>query len=440
MTACSSRGDAVCGTFHLLALAAVAAVIAGCDCGSQQPRAGKGITFWHIQTTGPTKDVIDAAVGRFEAAHPGCSVKVSPVQNDPFKSKLAVAMTAGSPPDVFYTWGGGVLASDARAGRILELSSRIPEDGLTAYNGAALDFCRNEGRLYALPADVAAVVFWYNKDIFKRHGLVPPQTFSQLLEVCGKLKAAGVTPLALGNSDKWPGAFYFCYLALRLGGLEPFAEALARKRGPGFEHPSFITAGELTRSLADDGFFSRGFNGVDYTRARQLFFEGRAAMILMGPWLLGNAREEAPEGFIDKMGCFAFPEVVGGRGDKSLVLGGVNAGYAVSSQCRHPDEAVALIRELTSVETAREWAKTGRIPALRTDLVQAMLPSETREVAAVLGRAEAIQLYYDQALPPELAELHKTTTQGVLGGTTTPEDAARLMEEKARALLESAGQ
>jgi raffinose/stachyose/melibiose transport system substrate-binding protein len=61
-----------------------------------------------------------------------------------------------------------------------------------------------------------------------------------------------------------------------------------------------------------------------------------------------------------------------------------------------------------------------------------MLPPESRGVAEILGRAKAIQLYYDQALPPELGEVHKTTTQGLLGGTKTPEEAARLMEEKAR--------
>lgn len=424
---------------RLVLCAAAAAALLGCERGPRPaPGGAKEIAFWHIQTRSPTRDVIDAAVARFEARHPDFTVKVSRIQADPFKRKLAVAMTAGSPPDIFYTWGGGVLAADARAGRVLDLSRRLAEGDILGLNQAALEFCRAGGRLFALPADVAAVVFWYNKDIFRRHGLAPPKTYAEFLTFCEKLKAAGVTPLALGNSDMWPGAFYFTYLALRLGGLEPFRDAAAREPGPGFEHPSFIEAGRLALALAEKGCFTRGFNGVDVLRARQIFFQGRAAMILMGPWILGNARKEAPEGFVERMSCFAFPEVEGGEGDKELVLGGVNAGYAVSSACEHPDEAVALIRELTSLETAKAWARTGRIPALGADLARPMLPPETREVAGVLGRAKAIQLYYDQALPPELGELHKTTTQGILGGTRTPEEAARLMEEKARAISERA--
>lgn len=435
----TSSGPGRAYTLSAVAACAMALVMVLGGCGRKDaPTPGGGareISFWHIYTRGPTKEAVGAAVARFEAANPGVSVKASEIPNDPYKQKLAVAMAAGSPPDVFFTWGGGILAADARAGHVLDLTGRVPEEELARMNPAAMEFCRSSKRLWALPADVAAVVFWYNRDIFAEHGIEPPETYARLVAICGKLGGAGVTPLALGNSDCWPGAFYFIYLAMRRGGLGPFADALARRAGPGFAHPSFIEAGGFARGLAEKGWFTRGFNGIDYTRARQLFFQGRAAMILMGPWILADARGEAPPGFVAKMGCFAFPVIEARDIDATAVLGGVNSGYAVSSKCAHPDTAVALVRELTSLESARAWAATGRIPALAADIAVPMLPPETRDVAAILGQASAIQLYYDQALPPELAELHKTTTQGVLGGTTSPERAARLMEEKARAVL-----
>ena len=43
---------------------------------------------------------------------------------------------------------------------------------------------------------------------------------------------------------------------------------------------------------------------------------------------------------------------------------------------------------------------------------------------------------YDQTLPPELAELHKDTTQAIFGLDMTPEEAAKKMEEKAKEVLE----
>ncbi len=415
----------------------LAAAACGCGGGGQPAApAKKSLSFWHIQTTSPMKDVVEAAVGRVRGER--LDIEVSAIENDAFKNKLAVAMAAGSPPGVFHTWGGGVLAADARAGRVLDLTRLVDGKHVETLNPAALEFCRVDGRLCALPADVAAVVFWYNREIFKQHGLEPPRTHGELLAACARLKAAGVTPIALGNSEAWPGAFFFAYYALRLGGREPFALALERRPGKGFEDGSFVRAGKLVRELVDSGCFSQGFNGIDYQRARDLFFQGRAAMLLMGPWILGNARKEAPEGFVGKLGCFAFPAVEGGAGDASLVLGGVNAAYAASSGA-DPAGAAALLTELTSARTAAEWARTGRIPALRTELAAPLLPAETREVAAILGAAKAIQLYYDQALPPELAQLHKTSTQGIFAGTKSPEEAARLMEEKARAIAERTG-
>jgi len=396
----------------------------------------KTLAFWHIQTKGETKAAIDAAVARFTKSHPDVSVEVAAFENDAFKKKLAVAMAAGSPPDVFYTWGGGVLAADAAAGRVLDLTDRVDAAHLATLNAAALEFCRSEGRLYALPADVAAVAFWYNKEIFREHGLEPPKTYAGLLAACAKLKAVGVAPIALGNKDKWPGAFFFSYFALRLGGPEPFARAAARKEGATFEHPSFVEAGRGVQGLVERGYLTKGVNSTDYTRMRQLFFNGEAAMMLMGSFVLGNARKEAPEGFLEKMGCFPFPTVPGGKGEASLVLGGVNAGYAIARGCRHPDAAVALVTELTGAAAAEAWARTGRIPALAPERARALLPPESQAIADVLGRARAIQLYYDQALPPELGEVHKTTTQGLFAGTKTPAEAARLMEQKARAMAE----
>jgi raffinose/stachyose/melibiose transport system substrate-binding protein len=192
----------------------------------------------------------------------------------------------------------------------------------------------------------------------------------------------------------------------------------------------------MTAELSSRGPFSTGFNGIDYTRARGLFFQGRAAMILMGTYILGNVRDEAPADFAGKLGCFAFPTVEGGKGDASLVLGGINAAYAVSAKCQFPQEAAELVLELTSVETGREWAGTRRIPALDPKLIDAALSPETRPAAEILGRAKGIQLYYDQALPPELGQEHKNTTQGLLSGAKTAEEAARIMEHKARAIAE----
>ena len=58
------------------------------------------------------------------------------------------------------------------------------------------------------------------------------------------------------------------------------------------------------------------------------------------------------------------------------------------------------------------------------------------EVAATFGEAPFVQLYWDRFLPPELADLHKTTTQELFALLMTPEEAAAAMEEAAVAAAE----
>jgi raffinose/stachyose/melibiose transport system substrate-binding protein len=382
------------------------------------------VTFWHIQTYQATRAVVDGAVERFRKGNPGVRVNVVALAADDLKEKLRQADAAGAGfPDVFHTWGGGILGDYVRAGR----ARVLPEtpDGILP---AALAFCRADGKTAAVPADIAVVLFWYNRDLFARHGIEVPRTQAELLAACGKLRAAGVCPIAVGNKDRWPGAFFYMYLALRAGGPGPFRQAAAGAPGASFEHPSFVRAGALLQQMVEARVFPEGFNSMTYESARRLFFDGRAAMMLMGTWLPANCLSEAPA-FLPKMDCFAYPAVADGCGDGAAVVGGVNAAYAMSADCAEPEAAMALIRELASAETAGAWARTGRIPARVPGAEAWPFPSAAaRKAAAIRGEADFIQHYYDQALPPKLAARHKETTQALFALEMTPGEAARVMD------------
>ena len=408
-------------TLLAAALALTLAFTTGC--------ARKNIEFWHIQVSDPTAPVVNDAVKRFQDAT-GISVEVVSVANDDFKTMFGVALASHDLPDVFHTWGGGVLQSAVKAGDVADLTDLVPQSVKDRFSPAALNFVTYNDRLYALPADVSLVVMWYNRDIFDRFALKPPATFDELLSTCRTLRQHDVTPIALGNLDRWPGCFYFCYLATRIGGTDPVAAAAHGNPGGSFSHPSFIEAGRRLRDLVQVDAFPEGFNGLNDTDARRLFFDGKAAMMLMGTWTLANAQKEAPS-FLAKMGCFPFPTVKDGVGSPRTVLGGVNAAYAVSAKSRNLKAAVALAVELVSDPTLKAWAATGRIPALARQSAEPLLPDQTLPPARILFDADAIQLYYDQYLSPPLAAVHKETTQDIFLGKLTPEAAAARMQTEA---------
>ena len=397
-----------------------------------RPTPKKVLRFWHIITY---TDALDKAAKQFAKARQGVEVKVESIANDQYKTKLNVEMASGTPPDIFFTWGGGGLASYAKSGKVLDLTQEMKQDGWgDRFLPSALKFCTRRNKIYAAPLDMSCVPVWYNAEIFEKHGLTPPNTYAELTAVCKKLLAAKMTPFALGNKKRWPGAFYFIYLATRMGGMQPFIDAAARRPGKAFNALPFIRAGELLQGMVDANAFPTGFNGIDDMAARARFLNGKAAMYAMGTWLVALAKKERPE-FLPKMKCFPFPAIEEGKGDPDTVVGGVNCAFAISSGCEHPDLAVELLRELTSEAMAKAWIGIGRIPAIKLKQeALAKLPVPTQSAMALLNRANAIQQYYDQYLPPRLAEAHKDTTQGLFAKTLTPGEAADQMEKTAKAL------
>jgi raffinose/stachyose/melibiose transport system substrate-binding protein len=408
-----------------------AVLLTGCGKRTEQEGTIK-LTFWHIMNYEGPQEVLAAAVERFEAAHPGVEVEIQTFANDAYKQKLPVEMASNTPPDVFFTWGGGMLAEFARADRVLKLDQALSQDGWRErFIEQALAICSSDGGTYAVPLDLSVVPLWYNRELLAGKGIQPPATFADLLVACDQLNQAGVTPLSLGNRNVWPGAFYFIYLAARQGGAELFLNAAAGKPGAGFDDPAFVAAGDDLKRLIDAHAFANGFNGLDDGAARTRFLSGEAAMYLMGTWLVPRVLSKAPE-FMDKLACIPFPAVQGGKGDASTVVGGVNCGFAVSANCQHPDLAIDLLRYLTAPEVVSGWCEIGRIPALKTSDEQiAKLPKPTQAAHALLVKAARLQPYYDQYLSPRLGEEHKKTTQGILTGTLSPEEAAARMVRQA---------
>ncbi|GAL31036.1 maltose/maltodextrin ABC transporter substrate binding periplasmic protein MalE [Vibrio variabilis] len=92
---------------------------------------------------------------------------------------------------------------------------------------------------------VSQVGFWYNKKLFKQAGIDGEsiQTWDEFLTAIEKLKAAGITPIAVGGADKWPMHFYWSYLVMRAGGQEAFTAAM-QDQGDGFAGEAFVRAGE----------------------------------------------------------------------------------------------------------------------------------------------------------------------------------------------------
>ena len=393
--------------------------------------AGKKTIWWDIQT-GKTAELTDTLVKEWNAKSPNAQVEKQFIANDPFKTKMAAAMQAGAPPDLFQSWGGGVLKTYIDAGMVRDITEELKQDGWEKnFKPAALGLFTFDGKKYAPMWQFGMVGMWYNKAIFKGAGVEIPKTWTDFMAVVTKLgeygKDKGIVPIALGNKDKWPGHFYWSYMAIRLGGKEAF-DAVINRTGK-FTDAPFVEGGKKLKDLVDLNPFPKGSEAQTFDQQSAQMAQRKAAMQLMGQWAPGaiDAQSEDKKGLGEDLGLFAFPMIDGGKGDASDVLGGGD-GIAVGKNA--PNTAIDFLRFFTSTDNQKRMSALGVLsPVNGTEdsLPQAYM----KEVSKLAGAAKYFQLYYDQALPPAIGQAVLDGSQALLLGKMSPEDVAKGVEDVA---------
>ena len=376
------------------------------------------LKMWSIAVDAdPTHAATVGVVDRFNKAHKDVQISLSLIQNDDFKIQSQIAIAAGQTPDIFMTWGGGVLQSyvDADQVRPIDFGS-----SLSKFIPGALAPATFGGKHYGVPDDLAAVFLWTNVDLLTANKLPMPDTWDNFIADCKGLSAAGITPVQVGNKDKWPGAFWMDYLVMRIGGTSAFSDAFNRANGVKFSDKAFVQAGQYITDAVNAKCFEAGVNGNAYDQS--LIGTGQAAMQLQGNWNLGGLLAADPNLTAKSIRPLTFPVVTGGKGVATDFLGGTGQAYAISTKA--PKEAdAALVEIMADEQHASDIAKSGLLPAVvghdkeLTDLL-------VQKMAKSLGGATYIQLYWDQFLPPALAQVSLQATQDLFGGATTAEKAA----------------
>ncbi|HEY1348578.1 MAG TPA: extracellular solute-binding protein [Ktedonobacteraceae bacterium] len=397
-------------------------------CGSSTSSANGGkvtINWWHLNTTDPGKSNFQDMANQYMRAHPQVNITITVLENDAFKTKLNTVLQSGNPPDLFHSWGGGVLFQYARAGLVQDLTPALQGPWGASFNSSALNVYGQQGHYYGVPWDMGAVVFWYNQALFARAGITqPPATWKDFLQTVQRLKGAGVTPIGLGEKDQWPGMYYWTYLAVRLGGKAAFDRAYSRAGA--FSDPPFVQAGMHLQELVALNPFEKGYLGEAYPDEQGIMGNGNAAMELMGQWAPGGDAASAADKKGPSFGLFPFPMVDGGVGNPTDVMGG-GGGFAVGKHA--PPETIDFVKFLTSPTNATTLASKGiGLPPIKGALDAISDPLQ-REVVQMVGGAQYFQLYYDQYLPPAVGQVLLEQTQGLYTNTITPTAAARAIDD-----------
>jgi raffinose/stachyose/melibiose transport system substrate-binding protein len=395
---------------------------------TEAPAEKVTVTWWHITTKDPGLTDWQKMADDYMAAHPNVNIEITVLENEAFKTKLTTVMQSGDPPDIFQSWGGGTFNQQVEAGLLKDITADLESDAAwkDSFAPGALGVYSYQGKNYGVPWDMGMVGFWYNKDLFDQAGIdAPPATWTEFLEDVQTLKDAGITPISIGEGDKWPGMHYWNYLATRLCGQAGFDAAMARTGS--FADPCFVEAGAKLQELIALEPFQEGFLGAVHDDMQAAFGNGKAAMELSGQWAPSTQKaNSADQEGVKNLGLFGFPEVEGGAGAGTDVVGGGN-GFAIGKNAE--PEAIDFVKYLTNVDNQTIIAANGSgIPVVK-GAEKGLTDPNMLQVQQTFAAANYFQLYYDQFLPPATGSVLNDSVQGLFAGTLTPEQVAQAVED-----------
>ncbi|HVO40948.1 MAG TPA: extracellular solute-binding protein [Spirochaetia bacterium] len=404
-------------------------VLACCLLAAAPLMAQKAVSFswWHLGVNEPDKSTLQSIADEYMKLHPNVTINITILENEAFKAKLTTVMQSGDPPDLFNTWGGGLMREYAKAGNLRDLTREVKG---TAWGNSmpsgVLGVYQADGKQFGVPFDAGAVTIYYNKDLLAKVGSKSfPATWADMLKLVQKLKDAGITPIALGAGDKWPSHFWWSYLAIRLGGRPAFENVINGKGS--FNDEPFVKAGQMLLDLANMKPFQEGFLAATWPDQAGTIGDGKAAFHLMGQWspTAEAGYSVSKKGILDKEGLAAFPSVPGGKGLPTDVFGGGN-GIAVGKNA--PDEAVDFLRFFTNKENNSKYAATGSIIPVTKGAESAIPNPNAKLVKALVDKGTYYQLYLDQFFAPAVGGVVNDSVQTILAGTASPAEAAAAIQ------------
>ena len=312
-------------TFLAAGLAGLLAVTA-CSDGGGGDSGGSTLTYLTFETPSLTSTFWDNSIKAAQAEAPGVKINritAPSTDRDAYAKQL---QASGQFPDLLQS----ITPSNfVGAGLLKPYDEAWVDANFLLPQGNAL-----KGEVYIPPTNSQIIPeVFYNKELFAKAGITgPPKNWAEFLDVCAKLKAAGVTPFTLGGGDPFAASMPLVgVFSADILGKNP---NWLRDRYAGkvkFSDPDVVAAVEKYRTLVSGGYFDKGALGVKYADSITQFTGGKAAMYPMGSWFLGSAPKESADNF----GAFPWP-----TDDGSVVIPFVVGGsMAISAKTKDPEGA-----------------------------------------------------------------------------------------------------
>ncbi|WP_425486120.1 ABC transporter substrate-binding protein [Kaistia hirudinis] len=273
------------GTRRVLSLLAGAAALVGMSTASDAATIRVVLGYYSAATQG----LFEEMAKDYMSKHPGDEVKIEVIQWDNLQQRLTTDIAGGTAPDISMIGTRWLL--DYVKNDIAEpMDSYITPEFKAGFIDAFLAPSTLDGKLYGLPIAASARAMYYNKDLLAKAGVnEPPANWDGVVDTAKKIKALGGDSYGFALQGKEIETDAYWYYSLWTHGGEIIKDGKS-----GVASPEAVAALTLYKSMIDDGLTEPDPTGLNRQDIERLFKQGRVGMILTGPWLRGQIKDEAP--------------------------------------------------------------------------------------------------------------------------------------------------
>ena len=315
------------------------------------------------------KDIIK----EFEAKHSDVVV-VDESQGDEsaFNNKLKTDLASGTLPNIFRVQGVANLNEYIESGLLMDMDPILKEDPTWGehFTEGALKYYQVPGHegTYGIPMESGLIGVYYNEELLKKAGISEfPETWSELTAAIKKLKGIDVTPIALGAKATYMAGHLHNQIFYKWMGTEAAKKLGTRELK--WTDPDVVKTLEYVDELNKLDAFGQSAAGISDEIAVADFLEGKAAMIITGPWNIGKFTNTSETEYADSIKLAKFPyfdEKPEFKDEDMQII----SPYMVNGKLegKEKEYTIELLKMLTSAEAAKRFAEEAQFLIPRSDI------------------------------------------------------------------------
>ncbi len=272
-------------------------------------------------------------------------VKVNTVDHNGYQDNFNTYIQQ---PDDVVSWFAGyrmrAFAGKGVVGDISDVWAGLTDMSAGFKNAStALD-----GKQYFVPFYFYPWAIHYRKSLFAEKKYDIPKTWDDLLALCKKMKADGITPFSAANDGGWPQMGMFDMINMRTNGYDFHVSLMGGKES--WTDPKVMKVFENWKTILD--FYQPDANSRKWEDGAQAWGKKETGMYLIGTFLASQfdpTKDPKAQEVLDDIDFFAFPEIDAAYGQDAVEA--PIDGFMMAKSPKNEKGAKALLAALGGADT-----------------------------------------------------------------------------------------